>query len=102
SSGWGDARSRTIVFSTLALAQALHLGNARDREAVVAPRPAFRNRWAVLAVFAVVVLQVLAVHLPPLRSVLGLTALGAREWLLVAACASIPGIVGQAVKLARA
>ncbi|MFL5381824.1 MAG: cation-translocating P-type ATPase [Longimicrobiaceae bacterium] len=101
SSGWGDARSRTIVFSTLALAQAFHLGNARDREAVVAPASAFRNRWALLAVLAVVVLQVLAVHVPPLRSVLGLTPLGAREWLLVIVCASIPAVVGQTLKVVR-
>jgi len=102
SSGWGDARSRTIAFSTLALAQALHLGNARDREAVVAPASAFRNRWAVAALAAVVVLQVLAVHAAPLRRVLGLTTLGPREWLLVAVCSAIPAVVGQALKLVRA
>jgi Ca2+-transporting ATPase len=102
SAGWGDARSRTITFSTLALAQALHLGNARDREAVVSPARAFRNRWALLAVAVVVLLQALAVHAGPLRRVLGVTPLGVREWLLVAACSSLPALVGQGLKLARA
>jgi Ca2+-transporting ATPase len=102
SAGWGEARSRTVAFSTLAFAQALHLGNARDREAVLAPERAFRNRWALLAVGVVAILQALAVHAAPLRRVLGVTPLGAREWLLVAACASLPALVGQGLKLARA
>jgi len=101
SGGWGEARSRTIVFSTLALAQAFHLGNARDREAVVAPASAFRNRWALAAVAAVVLLQLLAVSAAPLRRVLGVTTLGAREWLLVAVCSAVPALVGQALKLVR-
>jgi len=101
SAGWGEARSRTIAFSTLALAQAFHLGNARDREAVLAPERALRNRWALLAVGVVVLLQALAVHAAPLRRVLGVTPLGVREWLLVAACSAVPALVGQAIKLVR-
>lgn len=99
---WGETRARTVAFTTLALAQTFHLGNARDREAVVAPKRAFRNRWALAAVAVVVGLQALAVYAPPLRRVLDVTPLGVREWLLVAACASLPAVVGQALKLARA
>ncbi|MFL5539921.1 MAG: cation-translocating P-type ATPase [Longimicrobiaceae bacterium] len=101
SRGRGAEVSRTVAFCTLALAQAFHLGNARDREAVVAPGPALRNPWALLAVGVVVLLQALAVHAPVLRRVLGVTPLGVREWLLVGACAAIPAVVGQAVKLVR-
>jgi len=101
SAGWGEGRSRTIAFSTLALAQAFHLGNARDREAVVAPESALRNRWALAAVAVVVLLQAFAVHAPPLRRVLGVTPLGVRDWLLVVACSAMPALVGQAIKLIR-
>jgi Ca2+-transporting ATPase len=101
SAGWGEARSRTVAFSTLALAQAFHLGNARDREAVLAPGPALRNRWALAALAVVVLLQVLAVRLDGLRLVLGLTPLGVREWLLVLGCAALPAVAGQTLRLAR-
>ncbi|HET6763699.1 MAG TPA: cation-translocating P-type ATPase, partial [Longimicrobiaceae bacterium] len=96
--GWGSARSRTVAFTTLALAQAFHLGNARDRGHVLSPAAAFRNRWALLAVAVVVALQVAAVHVAGLRSVLGLTTLGAREWFVVAAASAVPALIGQAVK----
>ena len=43
--GEGDAaRSRTAAFMTLALAQALHLGNGRSRDAVLLPERALANR----------------------------------------------------------
>jgi hypothetical protein len=58
-------RAITASFTTLALAQSFHLGNARSRARAVAAEAANRmpGRHAL-----VVILQVLAVHLPSLAS----------------------------------
>jgi Ca2+-transporting ATPase len=93
--GGSVARAVTMSFSTLALAQALHLGNARRRSRVLEPASALANPWAVGAVALVVLLQALAVHAPPLATVLRTVPLGVLDWLVVAALAGAPALVGQ-------
>ena len=100
--GAGDAEvGRTAAFMTLALAQALHLGNARSRSAVVSPARAVANRWALAAVLLVIGLQVLVLVEPRLRATLGLTPLGIRAWGGILAFSLVPALVGQLLKLAR-
>lgn len=91
----------TMNFMALALAQLLHLGNARDLRPVVTPRRAFANRFALLAVGVVVVLQVLAVTTEPLRWLLHLEPLAAAEWLVVIVAGLIPAVAGQVFKTLR-
>ncbi|HEX6534042.1 MAG TPA: HAD-IC family P-type ATPase [Gemmatimonadaceae bacterium] len=92
-------RAQTLSFMTLALAQAFHLGNARSRASVLAPRRALANPWAVGAVALVVLLQLLAVYVPSLARVLHTQPLGRGDWLIVACLALIPALVGQVAKL---
>jgi Ca2+-transporting ATPase len=94
-----DARGRTAAFMTLALAQALHLGNGRSRDAVVSPRRAFGNRWAVAALCSVFALQAFVVAVPSLGKMLGTVSLGARDWGIVLTLAVLPALIGQAIKL---
>ena len=47
---------------TLALAQILHLGNARSHTHVLRPRRAFANPYAVAAVLLSIVLQLITVY----------------------------------------
>lgn len=96
--GGSAQRALTMSFTTLALAQAFHLGNARSRLRVTTPRTAFSNPVAVAAVALVVILQVLAVHLPWLASVLQTEALGVDDWTIVLLLAALPAIVGQILK----
>ena len=99
--GAGDAGAgRTAAFMTLALAQALHLGNARSRSAVVSPARAIANRWALGAVLLVIGLQVVVVVVPGLRTTLGLAPLGIEAWLGIVALSLVPATVGQVLKLA--
>jgi len=101
---WPDARGRatTLSFTTLALAQILHLGNARSAAPVTQLSRALANRYALGAVALTVLLQVLAVTASPLRRVLGTKSLPLRGWLLVAALSVVPGVVGQSWKVIRA
>jgi Ca2+-transporting ATPase len=98
----GDAtRAGTVAFMTLALAQALHLGNARSTAAVLHPRHALSNPWALGSVALVVALQALAMHLPGLARVLRVLPLNTSDWALVLVAAAVPAVVGQAIKLVR-
>jgi len=58
------------------------------------------NRFALGAVVLALVLQVLAVTVPPLARVLRVQPPDARDWLVVLGLAVVPAVLGQARKLA--
>jgi Ca2+-transporting ATPase len=97
----GDAAARTAAFMTLALAQTLHLGNARSRGPVLRPSRALANPWALGAVALAVALQVLAMSIEPLAEVLHLVSLSPATWTAVVLLALAPAVVGQAIKAWR-
>ena len=98
--GASAERAQTIAFMTLAFAQIAHLGNARSRAPVISPARATANRYAVGAVVLSAALQIAALELAPLASVLRIQPLDGREWMVVLLSASIPAIAGQAYKVA--
>ena len=91
------ARAITIAFMTLAIAQTLHLGNARGGGPALGWRRIMANRWALGAALLVLALQAVAVYFPPLSRVLGVTALAGRDWLIVLAFAAAPAVIGQLI-----
>jgi Ca2+-transporting ATPase len=97
----GPARqAQTIAFMTLAFAQLFHLGNARSEEPLAGWKH-FSNPYALGAVVFSIVLQLLAIYVPPLARVLGVEPLDARSWLIVLSLGVIPAVLGQGIKLAR-
>lgn len=94
-----SSRALTMSFMTLALAQTFHLANARIRVKAFAIRTFIENRYATGAVGFVVLLQLLAVQLPPLAALLGIEPLASRDWAVVLALAFAPVIVGQLLLL---
>jgi len=98
---YAPAQSATMSFMTLALAQILHLGNARSERPVLNSAGVFANRYAIGAVIVSVALLVLPVYIPPLAALLHITRLGARQWFIVVALSSSTAIVGQALKHAN-
>ena len=86
---------------TLALAQILHLGNARSHGPVIAPRSALANSAALAAVALAGGLQLLAIFFEPLAKVLGVTSLSGNQWMWVTILGATPAIVGQLVKVIR-
>ena len=65
---------------------------------VLGPRYMFANPSAVAAVALVVLLQVLAVHLPALTMVLQTRPLDAGDWIAVLALSGVSAVLGQAFK----
>jgi Ca2+-transporting ATPase len=92
-------RATSLAFMTLGLGQILHLGNARSAGAVVTPARIVSNPWALAGAGGAAALQILTVLYAPLRDVLHLTSLTLADWMVVAGCALMPAIVGQAVKM---
>jgi Ca2+-transporting ATPase len=88
-------RARTMAFMTLAIAQTLHLGNARSRGPVVSLRRAFANPYAIGAVGLSVALQLATAAIPPLAAILRVAPLSWTDWLVVAGLACAPAVVGQ-------
>jgi Ca2+-transporting ATPase len=93
------ASAATMTFMTLALAQILHLGNARSEGPVTSPRRALANRFAVGAALLAIGLQLLPV--PAFMRILGIERLNGEEWMVVAGLAILPAIVGQSIKAFR-
>ena len=91
----------SISFMTLALAQILHLGNARRDDPVLLPRSLVSNRWAIAAVVLTVGLQLLAVYWAPLAGVLHLRPLDSGDWAVILPLAAAPAVIGQAIKTFR-
>ena len=96
-----EERAITIAFVTLALAQGLHLGNARSDGPVVSWARIGSNPWALGALGLVVALQLAAVYAPVLASVLRTVPLTRADWALVLPAAAIPAVVGQGLRLIR-
>ncbi|MGI9645540.1 MAG: cation-translocating P-type ATPase [Ilumatobacteraceae bacterium] len=86
--GSGDIETaRTMVFTTVVLAQIFNAFNARSPRVSAFVRP-FGNRllWAASAV--TVLLQVIVVHAAPLNEAFGTVPLDARRWAVCAVLAS--------------
>jgi P-type Ca2+ transporter type 2C len=92
-------RAQTMAFQTLAFAQLFHLGTARSDRSVFDLKNALANPYAIGAMVVSIGLQLVAAYVEPLPRVLGMTVLGARDWLLIAGLAVIPAGVGQAIRV---
>ena len=86
----------TSAFITLAVAQVLHLGNARSSHPVLRKERVLANRWALSAVAACGLLIVATVHVDWLARILALEPLDPAAWAACLAFASLPALAGQA------
>ena len=94
--GDGDHRAAgTMAFTTLAIAQLFHVGNARRRDDALSARSALANLPAVAAVAVCLALQTATVAFAPLGRVLGTRPLTAAQWAVCVALALVPAIAGQ-------
>jgi Ca2+-transporting ATPase len=87
--------AQTAAFTTLALAQVLHLGNARSHLPVLGFRRAVANPYAVVAVLLSIALQLAAGTWRPLVTTLHVVPMSVSEWLLVASLSAVPAVIGQ-------
>ena len=96
--GAGLRHAETLAFMTLALAQVFHAFNARSRRQSVFSVRLFSNVWLWSATLICVLLQVAAVYVPPLRSILKTTLLSASDWGVITLGALAPVAVVELVK----
>jgi P-type Ca2+ transporter type 2C len=99
--GDGLLHAVTIAFMTLALAQTFHAFNARSQRLSAFTDRLFTNGWLWGAIGACIVLQLAAVYLPILQSVLRTTSLSVEDWLLILVSSLVPVGVVETVKAAR-
>jgi Ca2+-transporting ATPase len=87
--GAGTLRyAQTMAFTTLVLAQLFNVFNARSDE-TSAFLSLLMNRWAWLAIFLSLFLQVLVIYLPFLSTAFGTVPLSITDWLFCLVVASI-------------
>jgi magnesium-transporting ATPase (P-type) len=96
-------RARTAAFCTLAFAQLVFSFGCRSFRYTLPQLGVFSNRWLLGAIGVSVLLQLLAVSLPPVRLVFQVETTGFTwEWALIAALALAPVTVVEVSKLLRA
>jgi len=92
-------RASTMAFMTLAVAQTLHLGNARSHRAVLGWTHMTANPFAIGGVVLSILLQMAAAWFAPLAALLGVTPLLPREWAVAIGLAVLPAVIGQVLKI---
>ena len=97
--GEGLRHAVTICFMTLAMAQVFHAFNARSQTRSAFTARLFTNGWLWAATFICVLLQLAAVYVPFLSTVLRTEPLTGADWGLIAVGSLLPVVVVELVKL---
>jgi Ca2+-transporting ATPase len=94
-------RARTATFTVLAIGPLFHALNCRSRDESLFSLGIWSN-WRLLGAFAAaLVLQAIAVYVPPVERVFGTSPLPLREVVMALAVSASVWIVGEGEKLAR-
>jgi Ca2+-transporting ATPase len=94
------AHASTLTFTTLSSAQLLHAASCRSAShSVFSPGMLPPNSYLTAALAGSFGVQALAFLVPGLRSLLGLTTVGAADAIVIAAGAGAPFIINEATKL---
>jgi Ca2+-transporting ATPase len=99
SEGNGLRHTVTISFMTLALAQTFHAFNARSQMDSAFNKRLFTNKWLWGAVVMCILLQLAAVYVPFLQTVLRTVPLNLSDWGVVLGFSVLPVIVVEFLKL---
>ncbi|MCK6256952.1 calcium-translocating P-type ATPase, SERCA-type [Fictibacillus sp. KIGAM418] len=82
-------KAQTVAFSTLVMAQLIHVFDCRSERSVLHRNP-FGNMALVLAVLSSVLLTLVVMYITPLQAIFHTVPLSGRDWLLVLGMAAIP------------
>ncbi len=95
----GLKHATTMTFMALALAQVVHVFSSRSETGSAFDARLFKNGWLWGAVVLCILLQMAAVYVPFLSTILHTVPLGAEDWGVVIGCAVAPLVVVEVVKL---
>ncbi|MBU0974130.1 cation transporting ATPase C-terminal domain-containing protein, partial [Patescibacteria group bacterium] len=79
----GIELARTMVFATLSIDSLLYVFSCRSLNKNIWHDYIFKNKWLTIASLFGIILTILSVHLKPLQNLLGTTALGMMDWVIV-------------------
>lgn len=85
-------RAQTVAFTTLIMAQLIHVFDCRSEYSIY-HRNLFENKYLIAAVIISILLMLVVVYYPPLQVIFHTVSLSVNEWLLVLGMASIPTVV---------
>lgn len=83
--------ARTVAFTTLVLAQLIHVFDCRNEHSLFDRNP-FENIYLVLAVISSLLLLLVVLYWEPLQPIFHTTALGVRDWLLIIVLSALPTV----------
>ncbi|MFC4320240.1 calcium-translocating P-type ATPase, SERCA-type [Litchfieldia salsa] len=81
--------AQTIAFSTLVLAQLIHVFDCRSERSVFHRNP-FQNMYLVWAVISSLLLMLVVIYYPPLQPIFHTQFIDPRDWLLIIGLAALP------------
>lgn len=84
--------ARTMAFTTLVMAQLIHVFDCRNQYTVFDRNP-FENIYLVLAVISSVLLLLIVIYWEPLQPIFHTTAIGLRDWMLIIGLSAIPTVL---------
>nr|NNM90031.1 ATPase [Bacilli bacterium] len=88
-------KAQTMAFSTLVIAQLIHVFECRSLSHGLFSRPFFENKWLVAAVLSSLSMLLFVIYIPFLRSIFHTTTLSWIDWLVLILMATIPSLSGK-------
>lgn len=83
---------RTIAFTTLVVAQLIHVFDCRSEKTVFARNP-FENIYLIFAVLSSLLLLLIVIYWEPLQPVFHTTHINLTDWLLIIALSAVPTVL---------
>ncbi|WP_163970718.1 calcium-translocating P-type ATPase, SERCA-type [Oceanobacillus halotolerans] len=84
--------AQTMAFTTLVMAQLIHVFDCRSEQSVFARNP-FENMYLVLAVLSSILLLLVVIYWEPLQPIFHTTFLSIRDWMLIIVLSSLPTVL---------
>ncbi|WP_121639930.1 calcium-translocating P-type ATPase, SERCA-type [Virgibacillus sp. Bac330] len=84
--------AQTIAFTTLVMAQLIHVFDCRSERSIFARNP-FENMYLVLAVLSSLVLLLVVIYWTPLQPIFHTVSLNLRDWALILALSALPTVI---------
>lgn len=83
---------QTVAFTTLVMAQLIHVFDCRSEDSVFSRNP-FENIYLIWAVLSSILLLLIVIYLEPLQPIFHTTFLGLHDWLLIIFLSALPTVL---------